>query len=76
MLRSALAGLHGDVELDCSGLGFIDAAGLHAILGAQEACAAGGGKLVLVDPAPAMDRLLELVELDAALLIRRNGSMS
>ena len=75
-LQSALAGLDGDVELDCSGLQFIDAAGLAALLEAQKACAAGGWRLVLVDPGPAVDRLLRLVELDTVLLIRRNGRAS
>jgi anti-anti-sigma factor len=74
-LESELAGLDGDVELDCSGLEFIDAAGLAALLRAREACAAGGWTLVLVDPGPAVDRLLQLVELDTVLLIRRNGKV-
>jgi anti-anti-sigma factor len=76
LLQSALAGLDGDVDVDCSGLEFIDAAGLAALLKAQKACAAGGWKLVLVDPGPAVDRLLRLVELDTVLLIRRNGKVS
>jgi anti-anti-sigma factor len=75
-LQSALAGVDGDVELDCSEIEFIDAAGLGAILRAQETCTAGGGKLVLVDPGPAVDRLLQLVELDTVLSIRRNGEVS
>jgi anti-anti-sigma factor len=69
-LHSALAGLDGDVELDCSGLEFIDAAGLGAFLKAHEACAARGCKLVLVNPSAAVDRLLRLVELDTVLLVR------
>lgn len=72
-LHSALAGLDCDVELDCSGLEFIDAAGLGALLKAHEACTARGSKLVLVDPSPAVDRLLRLVELDTVLLICRDG---
>lgn len=67
--HSALAGLDGDVELDCSGLTFLDAAGLGAFLKAQETCAVRGSKLVLVDPSPAVDRLLRLVELDTVLLV-------
>jgi anti-anti-sigma factor len=75
-LQSALAAVDGDVELDCSGLEFIDAAGLGALLRAREACAAAGGKLVLVDPGPAVERLLQLAELDAVLSIRRKGRLS
>jgi anti-anti-sigma factor len=74
-LQSALAGLDGDVELDCSGLEFIDASGLAALLKTRAACAAGGWKLVLLDPSPAVDRLLRLVELDTVFLIRRNGKV-
>lgn len=68
---SAVARLDGDVELDCSGVEFIDAAGLGAFLRAHEACAARGSRLVLVQPSPAVDRLLRLVELDTVLLIRQ-----
>ena len=75
-LRSALAGLDGDVELDCSGLGFIDGAGLCAVLEGIEACGARGGELVLVNPSRAVDRLLRIVELDTVLLIRRDRQAS
>jgi anti-anti-sigma factor len=75
-LHSALAGLDGDVQLDCSGLEFIDAAGLGAFLKAREACSARGCKLVLVNPSAAVDRLLRLVELDAVLLVRQGGEAS
>jgi anti-anti-sigma factor len=71
-LRSALAGLDGDVELECSGLDFIDGAGLWAVLQEQEACGARGAKLVMVNPSPAVDQLLNIVELDTVLLIRRD----
>jgi anti-anti-sigma factor len=70
-LESALAGLDGDVELDCSGLDFIDAAGLRAFLKAREGCAARGCQLVLVDPSPAVDRLLGIVKLDSLFMIRQ-----
>jgi anti-anti-sigma factor len=70
-LASALAGLDGDVELDCSRLDFIDAAGLRAFQTAHEACAARGCTLVLVDASPAVDRLLRMVELDALFLRRQ-----
>lgn len=75
-LLSVLAGLEGDVELDCSGLEFIDAAGLGAFVSAHQACAARGAQLVLVDPSPVVVRLLCLVELDTVLHLRRNGEAS
>jgi anti-anti-sigma factor len=73
-LLSVLARLDGDVELDCSGLTFIDAAGLGTLVKAHEACAARGARLVVVDPSRAVTRLLRLVGLDTVLHVRsRDG---
>ena len=73
-LLSALAGLDGDVELDCSGVDFIDAAGLWAFVSAHRQCAARVAQLVVVDPSRTVLRLLRIVELDAVLHVRRNGA--
>lgn len=73
-LLSALAGLDGDVDLDCSGVDFIDAAGLGAFVRAHQQCAARGAQLVVVDPSRAVLRLLQMVELDTVLDIRRSGA--
>jgi anti-anti-sigma factor len=70
-LESVLAGLDGDVELDCSGLDFIDVAGLRAFQKAQECCAARGCTLVLGDRSPAVDRLLGIVGLDTVIPVRQ-----
>jgi anti-anti-sigma factor len=70
-LESVLAELDGDVELDCWGVDFIDAAGLRALEKAHEGCAARGCTLVLVDPSPAVDRILRMLELDTLFLIRQ-----
>jgi len=70
-LESVLAGLDGDVDLDCSGLDFIDAAGLRAFEKARMGCAARGCTLALVDPSPAVVRVLRMVELDSLFLIRQ-----
>jgi anti-sigma B factor antagonist len=75
-LLSALAGLDGDVELDCSGLEYIDASGVGALVRVHEACAARGAQFVVVDPSPVVVRLLRLVELDTILHLRRNGVAS
>jgi anti-anti-sigma factor len=75
-LESVLAGMDGDVEFDCSGLDFIDAAGLRAFQKAREGCAARGCKLVLVDPSPAVDRLLTMVELENVFPIRQTREAS
>lgn len=70
---SVLTALDGDVELHCSGLRFIDAAGLSAVVRAHEACAECGHELVVVDPSKAVLRLLRIVELDKVLHLRRDG---
>jgi anti-anti-sigma factor len=75
-LLSALACLDGDVEVDCSGLDFIDAAGLGAFVRAHQQCAARGVKLVVVDPSRAVLRLIQMVELDTELHVRRDGAAS
>jgi anti-anti-sigma factor len=75
-LASVLAGLDGDVDLDCSGLDFIDAAGLRVLQKARVGCAARGCTLVLVDPSPAVVRLLRMVELDELFLIRQAREVS
>jgi anti-anti-sigma factor len=73
-LMSALACRDGDVELDCSGVDFIDAAGLGAFVKAHQQCAARGAQLVVVDPSSALLRLMQMVELDRELHVRRDGA--
>ena len=75
-LERALAGLDGDVELDCSGVEFIDASGLAAFVRAHDACAARGSKLIVVKSSPVVDRLLRLAELDTVLQVRRDREVS
>ena len=69
-LSLVLADQDGDVELDCSGLEFIDAAGVGAIVRAHQSYEARGAKLVLVDPSKPVVRVLRLVDLDTVLHIR------
>lgn len=69
-LLSVVADQDGDVELDCSGLSFIDAAGVGAIVRAHHACEERGAKLVLADPRSPVIRVLRLVKLDTVLHIR------
>jgi anti-anti-sigma factor len=73
---SALRGLDGDIEIDCSGLEFIDAAGLGSLVAAHNACEERGGLLILIDPSPRMRRLMGLVELDALLRVRQIDAAS
>jgi anti-sigma B factor antagonist len=72
-LLSVLERLDGDVEVDCSGLKFVDAAGLGVLVRAHEARKKNGEQLVVVDPSPRMARLLHLTELDRVLSIQWNG---
>ena len=77
LLTAALAEVDdGDVELDCSGLSFIDATGLRAFQIAHEACARRGCKLVLVDPSPALSRLVQMVGLESVFLFREAEAAS
>jgi anti-anti-sigma factor len=71
LVTAALADVDdGDVELHCAGLRFIDATGLRAFQIANEACGARGCKLVIVDPSPALTRLVRMVGLESAFLFR------
>jgi anti-sigma B factor antagonist len=71
LVAAALADVDdGDVELHCAGLSFIDATGLRAFQIANEACAARGCKLVIVDPSPALSRIVQLVGLESVFLFR------
>jgi anti-anti-sigma factor len=60
----------GDLELDCSALEFIDASGLRVLVKIDEQCRRSGGRLVLVNPARCVVRLLELTRLDGLLAVR------
>jgi len=64
-VRSCLVGVDGDVELDCSGLRFIDASGLGLFVELDTACRARSAKLLIINPSRYVARLLELTGLDA-----------
>ena len=69
-----LDGGDGDVELDCAGLTFIDAAGLRLFVAVEAACQARGAKLSIVSPSRCVVRLLELTGFDAVLDVRAESS--
>jgi anti-anti-sigma factor len=75
-VRECLARLAGDIEVDCSGLTFINCSGLGMFVGIHHACDAKGVKLLLVDPPACMTRLLALTELDALFHLQFDGSVS
>lgn len=73
-LMSVLASRTGDVLLDCADLAFIDGAGLYVVMKAHAECCSRGAHFVLLDPSPAVLRLLRLTELDTVLpMCSRNG---
>jgi anti-anti-sigma factor len=69
LLHDCLARIDGDVEVDCSGLDFVDAQGLAAFVAAHARCAPSG-RFVLVAPTSFLSRLLRITGLDATLEIR------
>ena len=73
-VRDRLVAMTGDVELDCSGLRFIDAFGLRVFVAAHRCCEERGAKLTIVDPSPGVVRLLVLSNLDSVLDWRARSS--
>jgi anti-anti-sigma factor len=67
VIRARLAGAGGDIELDCSGLTFVDAAGVNMFVELHQMCAARGATLTLVNPSPCVTRLLELTGVAAVM---------
>ena len=66
-VRACLDGADGDVELDCSGVRFIDAAGLGLFVQLDAECRARSATLLIVNPSQRVTRLLELTGLDSLL---------
>ncbi len=69
-LRALLGEVNGDIEIDCSGLTFIDCAGLRALQETQRACETAGVRLLLIDPSRCLIRLLDLFGLDGFFDVR------
>ena len=69
-VRACLMCVDGDVELDCSGLSFIDAAGLGLLVELDAECRARHAKLLVINPSRCVIRLLELTGLDSALTVQ------
>ncbi|HSB85977.1 MAG TPA: STAS domain-containing protein [Ilumatobacteraceae bacterium] len=68
-VRACLVGVDGDVELECSGLSFIDAAGLGLFVELDAECRARHAKLLIINPSRCVVRLLELTGLDSVLTL-------
>jgi anti-anti-sigma factor len=69
-VRARLTKVEGDVELDCAGLTFMDAAGLTLFLEVHQLCHRRGAKLTVVNPPRCVTRLLALSRLDSVLDVR------
>jgi anti-sigma B factor antagonist len=69
-LQDRLAGIEGDVELDCAGVTFIDCSGLMALEESQRACHAAGVRMYLVAPSRCVSTLVQLVGLDTLFAVR------
>ena len=74
-LRRQLAGVVADdppparLVVDAAALGFVDAAGIAVLLGAQQALAARGGELLLRSPSRLVRRVVSVLELEGVLLV-------
>lgn len=73
-VRPRLDEVDGDVEVDCAGLTFMDAAGINLLLEIDGCCRANGAKLTVVNPPRCVTRLLTLARLDGVFDIRYETS--
>ena len=66
-LEQTLASSRGNVEIDCTGLEFIDSSGLHVLVDVHKALERRGNRLVLRNVGGPALRVLEVTQLDEAL---------
>lgn len=66
----------GDLVLDVSGLDSVDATGLGVLVGGHRRAQRAGRRLVLLDPTPAVARLLFLTRLDRVLHTTRTAAVA
>lgn len=62
-----------ELTLDLSGVPMVDSTGIGAIASAHIALQKRGGRLILRDPAPRVERLLEVSRLSSVIEVRRTG---
>ena len=74
LLRDSFARIDGDVEVDCSGLEFVDAQGLAVFVSARARCEPHR-RFVLFEPTACLLRLLRITGLDATLEIRCDAAL-
>jgi anti-anti-sigma factor len=61
LLRTCIAGIDGNVELDCSGLDFVGVQGVEVLVDARARREHAGATFELVAPPPMLERLLLIV---------------
>jgi anti-sigma B factor antagonist len=66
VLEAACADAGDDVRIECRDCEFIDSAGVSALLRIRSAVTARGGSVTLVDPSPAVERILAITGLGEA----------
>lgn len=71
---AAVGGLGPDVTIDCGECDFIDSAGLSVLLSLRSRVTREGGAVRLVDPSPAVRRLIEVSGLDGVFVVVGNGA--
>lgn len=64
-----------EVVLDVSGLAFVDAAGLSALLRTKKVVHHRGGRLVLQGPAPILRRMLAVTGLESSFDVRTDSRL-
>lgn len=72
-VAAALINFAGDVQIDLSGVAFIDLEGLRILMKASRSMAAEGRKLVLVKLAPHLQDVLRIVGWAETLTVTENG---
>lgn len=65
--------LTGDIAIECSRCEFIDSAGVTALLKVRQQAAAAGRDVALVDPSPAVLRIVAITGLDDVFRIVRGA---
>jgi anti-sigma B factor antagonist len=69
LIARALAKLSGSVELDMSGVDFLDSSGLRILIGTHQSLEQRDSVLRIVDPSPAVLRIFQLTNVDGYLHI-------
>ena len=75
-VQTRLAGVDGDVELDCAGLTFMDSAGISLFVGLHHARVDAGAKLSIVNAPRCVTRLLALTGVDQLVEVRSEDDVT